>query len=74
MQIGVMYTRIIDSVMTKGLRSFISDYPMARGYLFYGGERRMNLEGIDALPLSLAMPGLVDILKPSGKVDHAHRI
>jgi predicted AAA+ superfamily ATPase len=53
----------IDSSMTKGLRSFMADYPMAKGLLFYGGDRVMNLDGIEVVPLARALPGLMDILK-----------
>ncbi len=61
--IEVKRTGRIDSAATKGLRSFINDYPMARAYLFYGGDRVMNFDGIEAVPVTQALAGLKEILK-----------
>jgi predicted AAA+ superfamily ATPase len=58
----------IDGAMTKGLRSFMSDYPMAKGYLFYGGARKLDLDGIEAIPLMQALPNLEEILQQVGEL------
>lgn len=44
------------------LRSFREDYPAARCALLYGGEREYELDGIQVLPLSGALPRLPQLL------------
>lgn len=48
--------------MLGGLKAFLRDYPMARAYLIYGGERRMRDGNIDILPIDDAMKQLAAIL------------
>ena len=47
---------------TSGLRSFRADYPVAHAMLIYGGERRLNIGGIDARPVSDFLRQLPEIL------------
>ena len=44
------------------LRSFLEEYPQAEGYLFYGGNRNLNLSGIKVIPLQEALPSLPELL------------
>lgn len=44
------------------LRTFGEDYPMARRFLFYGGQREYEVDGIRVLPLSQALPRLPELL------------
>ncbi|MEW5767578.1 MAG: ATP-binding protein [bacterium] len=46
----------VSNSMLRGLRSFLADYPMAKAYFVYGGERRMREAEIEIIPMS-------DILK-----------
>jgi uncharacterized protein len=45
-----------------GLRAFADDYPMARRFLFYGGDRNYEVDGIRVVPLARALPDLATIL------------
>ena len=47
---------------TKGLKAFLADYPMAKAYLIYCGERSMRDDGIEILPIEAFLPGLPDLL------------
>jgi len=47
----------------KSLKTFLDDYPMAKGYLFYGGKMRMNKEGIEIIPIEEGLLKLPKILK-----------
>jgi predicted AAA+ superfamily ATPase len=44
------------------LRLFQGDYPMARCFLFYGGSRTYEIDGIRVLPLATALPELEALL------------
>ncbi len=44
------------------LRLFRGDYPSARCFLFYGGSRSYDVDGIRVLPLSVALPALPELL------------
>lgn len=46
----------------RGLHRLREDYPAARGYLLYGGTRRLHERGIEVLPLGEALPGLAKLL------------
>ncbi len=39
----------------SGLREFVADYPVARGYLLYGGSERLKYGPIQVLPLEAAL-------------------
>lgn len=45
-----------------GLRTFGEDYPMAERYLFYGGTRNYEVDGIRVVPLAQALQRLPEIL------------
>jgi predicted AAA+ superfamily ATPase len=45
-----------------GLKAFLNDYPFAKAYCIYGGERQMSEGNIDILPLEYAMKSLNVIL------------
>lgn len=46
----------------RGLRTFLADYPMAKGYVLYGGDHPLHLDTITALPIADALPQLPDLL------------
>jgi len=46
----------------RGLRAFLADYPMARGYVFYGGDQPLHLDGISAWPIAEALQHLPELL------------
>jgi predicted AAA+ superfamily ATPase len=46
----------------EGLRLFCSDYPQARGHLFYGGTQRYRFGAIDVLPLGEGLAALPTLL------------
>lgn len=41
--------------MLRGLKAFLEDYPIAKAYFIYGGERRMREGKIEILPLREAL-------------------
>jgi len=46
-----------------GLRLFCTDYPSARGHLYYGGDKHYRFGSIDVTPLAEALPSLGEILE-----------
>ncbi len=46
----------------RGLRTFLADYPMAKGYVFYGGDHPLHLDAITALPVADALRRLPELL------------
>lgn len=52
----------ISSSMLKGLKAFQKDYPSARMYFIYGGERVLREGDIEILPLRNALKELSEIL------------
>jgi predicted AAA+ superfamily ATPase len=46
----------------RGLKAFAADYPMARAFLIYGGERELNESGIRVLSFENALRELPDLL------------
>jgi predicted AAA+ superfamily ATPase len=47
----------------SGLKAFKKDYPMASLYMFYGGDKEVEISGIRLLPMSLAIKTLPQILE-----------
>ena len=47
----------------KALFSFKTDYPSAQLFIFYGGNKLLNIDGVIAIPLKDALINLADILK-----------
>ena len=55
-----------DNLSTKdllGLRVFKVDYPESIQYVFYGGDKILNLDGIVAIPIKIGLLKLRQILK-----------
>ncbi|MDP3790100.1 MAG: ATP-binding protein [Candidatus Omnitrophota bacterium] len=48
--------------MVNGLKHFLKDYPMAKAYFIYGGNRPMREGAVAVLPISDALKTLPDIL------------
>ncbi len=55
-------TSRISSSMMKGLRTFQKNYPTAKTYFIYGGERRLREGDIEILPIKDALQELPKIL------------
>ncbi len=53
----------IKSQHLKGLKSFKKDYPMAKQYFIYGGEKRQYIDGINVLPFKDTLQNLSNILR-----------
>ena len=52
----------IPSSEFRGLKAFIKDYPIAKAYFIYGGERQMSEGAIDIIPMEYALKNLPSIL------------
>jgi len=52
----------VSDQMLRGLRSFLKDYPMAKAYFIYGGDRVMKKDDIEIIPLKNALPSMPTIL------------
>ena len=52
----------VSSSMTRGLKAFLKDYPEAKAYFIYGGERRLREGNIEILPIKDALKELPKIL------------
>lgn len=46
----------------QGLKAFLKDYPTAKAYFIYGGERQMSEDAIDIIPMEYALKNLPNIL------------
>lgn len=54
----------------KALKAFKNDYPIAKLYLFYGGNQRLYFDDIEAIPITDALkhlPNLLDHSSPKVK-------
>ncbi len=58
----VKRTGRISNSMLKGLKAFLKDYPMAKAYFIYGGERYIREGDIEILPINDALKELPKIL------------
>ncbi|MBN1833092.1 MAG: ATP-binding protein [Deltaproteobacteria bacterium] len=47
-----------------GLRKFLEDFPVARGFLIYGGTKRFYENNIEIIPVNEAIARLPEILDP----------
>lgn len=52
----------VSGAMLKGLKAFLKDYPSAKAYFLYGGQRRLSESGVDIIPLEDALKKLPVIL------------
>lgn len=50
------------SSMLKGLKAFLKDYPSAKAYFIYGGERYLREDEIEIIPIKDALKELPKIL------------
>ncbi|MBU0504374.1 DUF4143 domain-containing protein [bacterium] len=48
--------------MLGGPLAFKKDYPMAQCYCLYGGDKRLNIEGVEVVPIIEALKGLKSVL------------
>jgi predicted AAA+ superfamily ATPase len=55
-------TSRITSAMLGGLKSFLADYPMAKAYFVYGGNRRMYEGKIEVVPVLEILKNLKTLL------------
>jgi len=55
-------TSRVTSYMLAGLKSFLADYPMAKVYFVYMGNRRMHEGKIDIVPMQVILKDLRTIL------------
>ncbi|MBL7171179.1 MAG: ATP-binding protein [Candidatus Omnitrophica bacterium] len=58
----VKRTGKVSKSMLSGLISFLKDYPMAKAYFIYGGERRLRHNDIEIVPMSNALKELPILL------------
>jgi len=58
----VKRTGKISNSMLRGLKAFKRDYPDAKAYFIYGGERYFHEGEIEVLPIKDALKGLPEIL------------
>lgn len=54
--------RKVSSFMLKGLKAFLKDYPFAKAYFLYGGERRMRDGSVEIIPINNAINELAELL------------
>ncbi len=54
-------SRIFDPAL-HGLKAFLKDYPMAKAYLLYGGQRRLHQDSIEILPVEYFLKNIPSIL------------
>jgi predicted AAA+ superfamily ATPase len=52
----------VDKKMLSGLNAFLEDYPQAKGYFIYGGDRKIWEGKIEIIPASEAFPKLAEYL------------
>lgn len=56
-------TRTVGRSDLSGLKAFSNDYPMAKCYLFYGGDHEEYYDNIHALPFKAGLEKLIDLLR-----------
>lgn len=55
----------VKNSMLSGLKSFVKDYPMAKAYLVYCGDKYMRENNIEIMPVNMLLKNLPDILSVS---------
>lgn len=63
--IEVKRSKSIQPKDLKGLNAFLSDYPSAKLYIFYGGNSRQYFGKIEAIPMEEALKTLPKLLFPT---------
>ncbi|MEW6608488.1 MAG: DUF4143 domain-containing protein [bacterium] len=51
-------TRKVTPSLLNGLKIFLKDYPLAKAYFLYGGERRYYEDSIEIIPIEKALKNL----------------
>lgn len=64
MAFEIKRSRKINDKDLKGIRAFQTDYPSAKLYLFYGGNRRLYFDHIEVIPIEDALKELPKLLTP----------
>ncbi|MBI3314867.1 MAG: ATP-binding protein [Candidatus Omnitrophica bacterium] len=60
--IEVKRTANVSNRHLSGLKAFLKDYPMAKGYLFYGGRQRLYFDKIQVWPIGEALKKIEELL------------
>jgi len=60
--IEVKRAQTIHTKALKGLKSFALEYPMAKLFLFYGGDHEQCIDNINIIPISKALKNLPNLL------------
>ena len=60
--IEVKRKKILGGNDFSGVKSFLKEYPMARSYMFYGGNEMQYMNGIELWPMEKALKNLDQIL------------
>lgn len=58
----VKRTDKVTSSMLRGIKAFLKDYPFAKAYFIYGGERHLREGDIEILPVKYVLKELPAIL------------
>ena len=58
----VKRTGKVTSSMLRGIRAFLKDYPFAKAYFIYGGERHLREGDIEILPVKYVLKELPALL------------
>ncbi len=61
--IEVKRSKKIDANDLKALKAFQADYPIAKLYIFYGGNQRQYFDRIEAIPIAEALQSLPQLLE-----------
>ncbi|MDP8296741.1 MAG: ATP-binding protein [Candidatus Orphnella occulta] len=59
----VKRTRKVTPQMCRGLKAFLKDYPLAKAYFLYGGDRLMREGDIEIIPIDYALKNLSSVLQ-----------
>lgn len=47
---------------TRAMRAFLNEFPMAKAYIFYGGQQHLYLKDLELIPISQALQALPEIM------------
>lgn len=61
--IEIKNKKVIHPKDLHGLKNFLEDYPEAKGFIFYGGDKKRYYGNIIALPIREALKNLAKIMK-----------
>jgi len=60
MQNGISYSKLLCKMELTIPNYCVKDYPTAKAYFIYGGERQMSEGAIDILPMEYALKNLLN--------------